>query len=67
MGSAMGTRDYLKIRSIIPFARQGGSFPPQFFSSPASEREAKVAKDSRNYSWSLIRDRVWDAHGGLGF
>jgi hypothetical protein len=50
MGSAMGTRGYLKIRSIIPFTRQGGSFPPQVFSGPVTERETKAAKNSRDYS-----------------
>jgi hypothetical protein len=67
MGSAMGTRDYLKIRSIITFARKGGSFSPQVFSGPVSDRETEGSKRLQRLFLVLITDRIQDAHGGDAF
>ena len=67
MASAMGTKYLLKISLIILFARQGGSFPPQFISGPASDWEAKGGKRLQRLFLVLIRDRVRDAHGGETF
>ena len=67
MASAMGTKYLLKLSLIILFAREEGSFPPQFISGPASDWEAKDGKRLQRLFLVLIRDRVLDAHGGKTF
>ena len=67
MASTMRTKYLLKLSLIILFARQEGSFPPQFISGPALDWEAKGGKRLQRLFLVLIRGRVRDAHGGKTF
>jgi len=67
MGFAMGTRNWLKIRSIIPFSKAGSQFSAAVFLRFRIREGSEGGKRFQRLFLVLVRDRVRNAHGGEAF